>query len=66
MNSEMPSNASQLDKMMCFPYNRRGLLCGECKDGYGPAVYSFDQIPYKKYIVRRIKLCGLCAFRLTA
>ena len=23
-------------------YNRRGLLCGECKDGYGPAVYSFD------------------------
>ena len=28
---------------MCGPYNRRGLLCGECKDGYGPAVYSFDQ-----------------------
>ena len=23
--------------------NRRGLLCGECKDGYGPAVYSLDQ-----------------------
>ena len=40
--SEMPSNASQLDEVMCDPYNRRGLLCGECKDGYGPAVYSFD------------------------
>ena len=40
--SEMPSNASQLDEVMCGPYNRRGLLCGECKDGYGPAVYSFD------------------------
>ena len=43
MYSEMPGNASQLDEAMCGPYNRRGLLCGECKDGYGPAVYSFDQ-----------------------
>ena len=42
MYSVMPSNASQLDEVMCGPYNRRGLLCGECKDGYGPAVYSFD------------------------
>ena len=40
--SEMPSNASQLDEVMCGPYNRRGLLCGECKDGYGPVIYSFD------------------------
>ena len=40
--SEMPSNTSQLDEVMCGPYKRRGLLCGECKDGYGPAVYSFD------------------------
>ena len=40
--SEMPTNVSQLDEVMCGPYNRRGLLCGECKDGYGPAVYSFD------------------------
>ena len=44
MYSEMPNNASQLDEVMCGPYNRRGLLCGECKDGYGPAVYSFDQM----------------------
>ena len=42
MYSEMPSNASQLDEVMCGAYNRRGLLCGECKDGYGPAVYSID------------------------
>ena len=40
--SEMSSNTSQLDEVMCGDYNRRGLLCGECKDGYGPAVYSFD------------------------
>ena len=40
--SEMPSNASQFEEVMCGPYNRRGLLCGECKEGYGPAVYSVD------------------------
>ena len=43
MYSEMPTNVSQLDEVMCGPYNRRGLLCGECKDGYGPAIYSLDQ-----------------------
>ena len=42
MHSEMPSNVSQLDEVMCGPYNRRGLLCGECKEGYGRAVYSVD------------------------
>ena len=40
--SEMPSNVGQLEEVMCGPYNRRGLLCGECKEGYGPAVYSLD------------------------
>ena len=29
------SNASQLDGVMC---GSLGLLCGECKDGYGPAI----------------------------
>ena len=33
MHSDMPNNASQLDELMCGPYNRRGLLCGECKEG---------------------------------
>ena len=40
--SEMPSNVSELDKVMCGPYNRKGLLCGDVHDGYGPSVYSFD------------------------
>ena len=31
-----------LGDAMCGPYNRKGLLCGECIDGYGPAVYSYD------------------------
>ena len=40
--SELPTNASELDEVMCGPYNRKGLLCGECKEGYGPAVYSMN------------------------
>ena len=26
----------------CAKFNRTGVLCGQCKDGYGPAVYSFN------------------------
>ena len=42
MYSELPSDPDLLNEMMCGPYNRKGLLCGECIDGYGPAVYSTD------------------------
>ena len=42
MFSELPSNLSLLNGMMCGPYNRKGLLCGRCIDEYGPAVYSLD------------------------
>ena len=31
-----------LDEVMCGPYNRTGLLCGECKDGHGPVLYQYD------------------------
>ena len=41
--SELPTNPDQLNEAMCGPYNRRGLLCGRCIDGYGPAVYSLDR-----------------------
>ena len=41
--SEMPSDPDLLNDTMCGPYNRKGLLCGRCIDGYGPAVYSFDR-----------------------
>ena len=26
----------------CSHFNHKGTLCGQCKDGYGPAVYSFS------------------------
>ena len=40
--SELPSDPNLLNDTMCGPYNRTGLLCGRCIDGYGPAVYSFN------------------------
>lgn len=36
----LPENVSDLDNVMCGPFNRQGLLCSECKPGYGVAVYS--------------------------
>lgn len=35
-------NISQLNEFMCGPVNRQGLLCGQCQEGYHPAVYSYD------------------------
>ena len=43
MYSELPSDPNLLNDTMCGPYNRKGLLCGRCIDGYGPAVYSFNK-----------------------
>ena len=40
--SEMPSDPGLLDDVMCGPYNRKGLLCGECIDGYGPTADVLD------------------------
>ena len=40
--SELPGDPDLLNDAMCGPYNRNGLLCGRCIDGYGPAVFSFD------------------------
>ena len=39
----LPSNLSELNKAMCEDHwNRGGRLCGKCKDGYHPLVYSYD------------------------
>ena len=32
----------QSDKGICALFNRKGILCGQCKDGHGPAAYSFS------------------------
>ena len=37
---KLPDNISDLNSYMCEPMNRKGLLCGECKDGYGLSATS--------------------------
>ena len=41
--SRLPTDPDLLNEAMCGPYNRKGLLCGECIDGYGPWVYTLDK-----------------------
>ena len=38
----LPSNVSKLNEAMCGSLNQQGRLCGQCKDGYLPPVYSYD------------------------
>ena len=39
LHTEMP-DPDVLEEVMCGPYNRKGLLCGECVDGHGPVLYQ--------------------------
>ena len=40
---DIPSNLSELNQLMCGDHwNRGGNLCGRCKDGYHPQIYSYD------------------------
>ena len=39
----LPRSLSELDDFLCGKlFNRTGTLCGKCKDGHYPLVYSFD------------------------
>ena len=46
----LPNNSSELNRIMCEPFNRAGQLCGQCQEGYGTPLYSYD--------VRCIKCSG--------
>ena len=37
----LPRNLCQLNDHMCSPLNRKGFVCSECADGFGPSVTSF-------------------------
>ena len=37
----LPKHTSNLNSFMCGSLHRQGLLCGECEDGFGPAIYSY-------------------------
>ena len=36
----LPDNISELNDYMCGPLNRKGFLCKDCIDGFGPSVTS--------------------------
>ena len=39
---ELPiMNASELNDYMCEPMNRKGRVCSECMEGFGPSIISF-------------------------
>ena len=38
----LPSNPAKLDKVQCSHYRRTDLLCSQCIENNGPAVFSFD------------------------
>ena len=38
----LPCNVSELEDYMCASLNREGQLCGRCKKGFAPAVYSYS------------------------
>ena len=40
--SVVPRNLTFVNNSQCEPYKRRGLFCSHCKEGFGPAVYSFN------------------------
>ena len=35
------NNTEMLNYELCDKYNREGQLCGKCKEGFGPPVYSY-------------------------
>ena len=38
--ASLPPNVSELNDFMCGRFNREGRLCGDCKKGYGPALFT--------------------------
>ena len=45
--SPLPQNVSELNDFVCSPYNRQGIVCSECKPGYGPSVFTHNLQCYK-------------------
>ena len=42
---KLPIKLDKLDGFLCGKINRKGTLCGECVDGYGPSIHTLDCIP---------------------
>ena len=40
----LPDNVSELNDYLCGPVNRKGELCSECMDGFGPSIFTVTPI----------------------
>ena len=38
---QLPKNLSELNEYMCAPMNRKGRVCSECIDRFGPSVFTY-------------------------
>ena len=63
----LPSNISQLNEKVCGWLNREGQLCGRCKDGFAPAVYSYTLscVECKDYHYNWVKYAVISLLPLT-
>ena len=50
----LPSKNEELEAFFCDGLNRKGVLCGQCKEGYGPAVNS-DQFKCVKCSTEHVR-----------
>ena len=40
----LPRRAKEIDSTICGSVKRKGVLCGECVDGYGPSIHTLECI----------------------
>jgi len=38
----LPKHITDLEDFLCGPLNRKGRMCGQCKDGFTTSAYSYD------------------------
>ena len=47
----LPHKISDLNNVFCTPLNRRGLLCRDCIDGFGPSNCTVNNYGWMPYIL---------------
>ena len=60
-------NATELNTFMCGGYHRDGQLCGKCKHGFAPSVYSYSLkcVECSNYTMNWIKYIAVAFLPLT-
>ena len=63
----LPCNVSVLNEYVCSDFNREGQLCGKCKNGFAPSVYSYSLrcVKISNYRYKWIKYIGVAFGPLT-